>query len=113
MKTLLVTLAATATLGLALSTTANAEAGHVRVNVRLGVPAVVHHPRVAHRPATLHHRHVYYRPVRYHRHHHRHGHHRLGHFHRHRPHAPAFHYRGFEQPRVIEEINIDPRLQRR
>jgi hypothetical protein len=111
-KALIITLAATAAMGLALITPTNAEAGQVQVNVHLGVPTVAHHARVTYRPVVVYHPHVIYRPTRHFRHRYYHGHDRHRGFGRHRGSAPIYHHHIFAAPRVIEKIRINPRLQR-
>ena len=114
MKLLLSTLAATAALGIALLTPANAEAGQVRLSVHLGIPVIVDYPRVAYRPAP-HFRHHYYR-----RHHWDHGYHRGWNHrrfdyrdsHRRGDHAEYRGHRGYAPSNTITEIHVNPRLGR-
>lgn len=64
MKSVIVSLAATAAIASALAIPANADAGEVRVSINFGVPAVFCYPGVVYRPAVAHpHRpYAFYRP---------------------------------------------------
>ena len=111
MKTLALTIAATAAMGLTLIGPADAEAGQVHVSISLGIPAVVYYPSAVYHPAVAYRAPVIYGPVPYYRRHYRAGYDRHHDFDRHVGRATAY-YRGFARSRVIEEVRIDPRLRR-
>jgi len=121
-KTLLLTLAATGTIGFTLAAPLTADAAQVFINARVGTPVVLNHstharhapqaqhrPQAAHRPAPQHHRPSH--------HAHRHGHHYGGgrHFAHDRRwhHGPTHGNFGAWRPATIDRVYVDPRLQRR
>lgn len=111
MKTLLLAIAATGTIGFGLAKPASAEASQVRFSVNIGVPVVAHYyPR----PVRYYHP---YRPVyRYvppHRHYYRHDHGRhTGHDQR-WYHGPIHGGQVYGRAPAIKRIDINPRLQQR
>ncbi|GEM_PF-5648690 len=107
MKTSLLLLAAAGMLGVAAAAPGEAQAGQVRVNIDIGVPAVVYRPRVVYQPVVAYRARsicpppvIYYRP---------HAHYRSDRE-WHREYAPA--YQGYEHSRDSAEIRVNPRLWR-
>lgn len=113
MKTLMMTLAATAALGLVLIAPANAQAGQMHVSISLGIPAVLYGPPVVYRPAVVYQPRVVYTPVRYVDYHHDYRHDRGRDFDHGRHYAPDYHHHGAASSHDIREIKINPRLQAR